>query len=120
MPTSGIGYGTPVTPATRTCAIDLTSAEDLYLMYAKYFFPTEIDEAGFRMNYGVYDPARGETAGWVFDLQSRIAMTRSLKQAHQRLANALNYFPLPTQITGEIQSYVPGGRTALRLSLIHI
>lgn len=114
MPSSGSGTGTPLTATTRTCAIDLTSAEDLYLMYVKYFFPPEIDDAGFRMNYGVYDPARGETSGWVFDLVSRMAMMRSLKSAHRRIANSLNYYPLPTQITGENQGYTVGGRVGLR------
>lgn len=114
MPSSGTGQGLPISPTERTCAIDLTSAEDLYLLYTKYFFPPEIDEAGFRLAYGIYDPALLETKGMTFDLQSRIAMRRSLRHAHQRLAHALGYYPLPTQITDENQSYVAGRTTGLR------
>lgn len=90
-----------VTSAEAVCKAGLLTKEDLFLLYAEYFFPYDINPAGFHHLYGVHDPTAGDTPNMCMSIEDRQALMRTLWLAYTRMASSLRYFPLPTYIDGE-------------------
>lgn len=90
-----------VTSAEAVCKAGLLTKEDLFLLYAEYFFPYDINPAGFHHVYGVHDPTAGDTPDMCMSIDDRQAMMRSLWLTYQRMASSLRYYPLPTYVDGE-------------------
>lgn len=117
--TLGGTTGVAIAPsALSSCTPELVSKEDLFLMYASYFCPPDINPTGFRHLYGVYDPSSGEVPNMCLGVQDRQALMRSLMLAYRRIANSLHYFPLPTYVTNESHEHPPLEMVRLRYGYI--
>lgn len=113
MTTGGVVLSPISTPITAVCSTDLITKEDLFLLYAEYFFPWEIDPSGLSHIYGVYDASAGETQNMCLGIDDRQALMKNLWFSYQRMAETMRFYALPTYVTGERQSM--NGSDALHL-----